>query len=58
MAEQSETTELTPEELDSTAGETLPKREVMSIVPVSGDPGEWVIAPPPDAGAYPDDPGV
>jgi len=47
MTEDAETRSLTPEELEAERGETLPNREVMSIVPVSGDPGEWVIAPPP-----------
>jgi len=47
MPEKKETRGLTPEELEAERGETLPKREAMSVVPVSGDPGEWAIAPPP-----------
>jgi len=47
MTEDTENAGLTPEELEAERGEPLPNREAMSIVPVSGDPGEWAIAPPP-----------
>jgi len=47
MEEKKSERQPTADDLETLPADELPRREAMSIVPLTADPGDWVIPPPP-----------